>query len=61
LESPLDGSIMPMAHSSPPPLEGQIRPPLVSSTPEEETKPLADEADSEVDSTNETGTFWDQV
>ncbi len=61
LESPLDGSIMPMAHSSLPPLEGQIRPPLVSSTPEEETKPLADEADSEVDSTNETGTFWDQV
>ena len=61
LESPLDGSIMPMTHSSPPPLEGQIRPPLVSSTPEEETKPLADEADSEVDSTNETGTFWDQV
>lgn len=61
LESPLDGSIMPMAHSSPPPLEAQIRPPLVSSTPEEETKPLANEADSEVDSTNETGTFWDQV
>ena len=61
LESPLDGSIMPMTHSSPPPLEGQIRPPLVSSTPEEETKSLANEADSEVDSTNETGTFWDQV
>jgi hypothetical protein len=61
LESPLDGRIMPMAHSSPTPLEGQIRPPLVSSTPEEETKPLANEADSEVDSTNETGTFWDSV
>ena len=61
LESPMDGSIMPMAHSSAPPLEGQIRPPLVSSTPEEETEPLANEADPEVDSTNETGTFWDQV
>lgn len=61
LESPLDGSIMPMAHPSAPPLEGQIRPPLVSSTPEEETKPLANEADPEVDSTNETATFWDQV
>ena len=61
LESPMDGSIMPMAHSSAPPLDAQIRPPLVSSTPEEETEPLANEADPEVDSTNETGTFWDQV
>ena len=61
LESPMDLSPVPMARSGPHPIDGQIRPPLVSSTPEEEKTPLVNEADSEGDSTNETGVFWDSV
>ena len=52
---------MPMAQSGPHPIEGQIRPPLVSSTPEEEKTSLPNGADSEVDGANETGAFWDSV
>ena len=61
LESPMDFSPMPMARSGPHPIDGQIRPPLVSPTPEEEKTPLVNEADSEGDSANETGVFWDSV